>query len=228
MKLNTDQINQIKTFVEDKGIKYPDVQLEAIDHVASRVEELMTTDAQLSTNEAIGITYAEFGATGFKIFEKGMSATLRKKNYKFFVAAFLSCFNWRYLPGIALFLYVFDKVYLMVNETQHFFIVVYAVLTIVFLVFGIIQTRKLNRYDKLLTLRMVLIYNSGLTFMIVLWSYVCILKLYQPMNDNVAAIVFGLLLVVIIFLFITVNRVNNAVVKTCAELNEKYQLLSTK
>lgn len=86
MKLNANQINQIKAFVADKGIKYPDVQLEAIDHVASRVEELMTVDVQLTIDEAIGITNVEFGAAGFKIFEKGMSAALRKKNYKFFVA----------------------------------------------------------------------------------------------------------------------------------------------
>jgi len=36
MKLTPEQITQIKTFVADKGIIYPDVQLEIIDHVASR------------------------------------------------------------------------------------------------------------------------------------------------------------------------------------------------
>ena len=47
-KLTPTQIQSIFDFTTTKYIKYYDVQLELVDHIANRIEELQTEDVQLT------------------------------------------------------------------------------------------------------------------------------------------------------------------------------------
>lgn len=51
MKLTTEQINQIDTFLERNDVKYLDIKLELLDHIASQIEALMN-DQNSSFEEA--------------------------------------------------------------------------------------------------------------------------------------------------------------------------------
>ena len=51
MKLTTEQINQIDTFLERNDVKYLDIKLELLDHIASQIEALMS-DQNSSFEEA--------------------------------------------------------------------------------------------------------------------------------------------------------------------------------
>ena len=51
MKLTTEQINQIDTFLERNDVKYLDIKLELFDHIASQIEALMS-DQNSSFEEA--------------------------------------------------------------------------------------------------------------------------------------------------------------------------------
>ena len=42
MKLTTEQINKIDTFLERNDVKYLDIKLELLDHIASQIEALIS------------------------------------------------------------------------------------------------------------------------------------------------------------------------------------------
>ena len=54
MKLTTEQINQIDNFLERNDVKYLDIKLELLDHIASQIEALMS-DQNSSFEEALTI-----------------------------------------------------------------------------------------------------------------------------------------------------------------------------
>lgn len=65
MVLTQSQIDRIFEFTAQKYIKYYDVQLELVDHVASRIEDMMAADAQLQFEVALQRVYKSFGVFGF-------------------------------------------------------------------------------------------------------------------------------------------------------------------
>lgn len=59
-------------------VEYYDVQIELVDHIANRIEDLRAKDAQLSFETALHRVYNSFGTTGFaKIKEERMRAMQR-------------------------------------------------------------------------------------------------------------------------------------------------------
>lgn len=78
MKLNKEQLQQISAFISKRGFTYYDLQLEIIDHVACKVEELMTVDHTLRLDAAIQQTHDSFGVHGFSVFEDAMTQSLQK------------------------------------------------------------------------------------------------------------------------------------------------------
>ena len=63
--LTPSQIQQIFNFTAQKYIKYYDVQLELVDHIANRIEEMQTEDPKLSFDSALQKVYKSFGIYGF-------------------------------------------------------------------------------------------------------------------------------------------------------------------
>lgn len=56
MKLTTEQINQIDTFLERNDVKYLDIKLELLDHIASQIEALMSEQNRSFEEASIEIT----------------------------------------------------------------------------------------------------------------------------------------------------------------------------
>jgi hypothetical protein len=92
MTLSKSDLQQIKDFISKRGFTEPDLQMEIIDHVACRAEALMSTDQNLSLQQAIKLTHAEFGVMGFSVFEDGMRSTLQKRYWRVFKSYFKSSF----------------------------------------------------------------------------------------------------------------------------------------
>ena len=63
--LTRSQIQTIFDFTAKKYIKYYDVQLELVDHIANRIEEMQTEDPKLSFDSALQKVYKSFGIYGF-------------------------------------------------------------------------------------------------------------------------------------------------------------------
>lgn len=72
MKLTTEQINDIQTFIRKKGYSEPDLLIEMLDHVACLVEEKMDRQAELAFDSALQITYSDFGFFGFSKLAEGI------------------------------------------------------------------------------------------------------------------------------------------------------------
>lgn len=63
--LTQEQIDTLFTFCNKKYVRYYDVQVELIDHLATAIEEKMKTSPGLSFEDALQATYKSFGIFGF-------------------------------------------------------------------------------------------------------------------------------------------------------------------
>ncbi len=65
MHLNQEQIESLFEFVENKGVKYYDVQHEIVDHLATSIEYEMEKSEKTTFDQALHIVYSEYPITGF-------------------------------------------------------------------------------------------------------------------------------------------------------------------
>jgi hypothetical protein len=79
MKLSPDQITALKKLISFKGYEEIDVQYEILDHVACRIEVLMTENPKLTLEDAFRKTHSEFGIFGFADLADSYRESIRKK-----------------------------------------------------------------------------------------------------------------------------------------------------
>ncbi|MGM0581210.1 MAG: hypothetical protein ACQETL_11055 [Bacteroidota bacterium] len=85
MKLTSEQIAQIKSWISKRGFTHTDVQYEIIDHVASAIEDKMDEKPELSLAKAFEEVHRSFGVFGFEEFEESIAKKLNKEllfNYR--------------------------------------------------------------------------------------------------------------------------------------------------
>jgi hypothetical protein len=88
MKLDEAQINELFRFTEKKYVRWYDLQVELVDHLASKIEELMSKDNKLSFEHALQKVYAEFGIFGFAKVVQHAQQSVVKKNRMIWWRAF--------------------------------------------------------------------------------------------------------------------------------------------
>ena len=64
-RLSDIEIQKIYAFTTKKYIKYYDVQVELVDHIANKIEDMQASDAGLSFDKALHDVYKGFGVYGF-------------------------------------------------------------------------------------------------------------------------------------------------------------------
>lgn len=94
MKLNEEQIDVLFKFTRKKWVHWYDLQVELVDHLASRIEEEMTADIKLSFQQALDRVYAGFGIFGFSKFVQSAEKLVRKKNSLIWRKALIEQFTW--------------------------------------------------------------------------------------------------------------------------------------
>lgn len=82
MQLTNNQVQELFAFTEKKLVRYYDLQVELVDHLAERIEEKMNADASLDFDKALQIVYKDFGIFGFSKIVQEKSEQLRKQNNK--------------------------------------------------------------------------------------------------------------------------------------------------
>lgn len=99
MKLTEAQIEELYAFTCRKYVEHYDVQTELVDHLATSIEEKMSTN-NINFETALQQVYAQFGIFGFSelVEKKGMEAAI--KGRKLFRKTFIEYFR---LPKILLF-----------------------------------------------------------------------------------------------------------------------------
>jgi hypothetical protein len=78
-KLTPDEIDGLYIFCRKQKIKYYDVQVELVDHLASSIEQAWKTNPEISLQDALTKIYLSFGVNGFQKVEKAKKKELRKK-----------------------------------------------------------------------------------------------------------------------------------------------------
>ncbi|MGW8121846.1 hypothetical protein ACV07N_04230 [Roseivirga echinicomitans] len=82
ISLSTEQIAAIKAFINKRGFNTIEVEMEALDHMASKVEALLEEKPDMNFDLAITKAHVDLGIFGFATFEEainsGYTASLRK------------------------------------------------------------------------------------------------------------------------------------------------------
>ncbi len=91
-ELTKEQIDQLYSFCEKHYVRFYDVQMELVDHLANAIEEKLSENPHLSFNDALNSVYAGFGVMGFSriITEKAQFVVRkwRKMRWNYFCSFF--------------------------------------------------------------------------------------------------------------------------------------------
>lgn len=94
MTLSNEQIQQLFLFTEKKFVRWYDLQVELVDHLAEKIEAQMEQDPTLSFERALGNVYAGFGIFGFAKIVREKEEALRKANNRLLWQEIGKQFTW--------------------------------------------------------------------------------------------------------------------------------------
>jgi len=119
MQLTKPQIQQINTFIKNKGVHWYDVRLEIVDHFANAIEKKMQREADFE--KILNQVYIKFGDVKFKKLIKEKTKTI---NFNLQKSAFTYFKEYFKLPKIILTVILFaflSKIMLLVKNKEVFF-----------------------------------------------------------------------------------------------------------
>jgi hypothetical protein len=94
MTLSEQQIEELFRFCKKKYVHYYDLQVELVDHLATRIEEEMAADDRLGFADALQKVYAGFGLFGFAHVVQEKQAALQKQSNRAWWRAVKAFFTW--------------------------------------------------------------------------------------------------------------------------------------
>lgn len=78
-RLSEAQINSLFLFCEQEEVRYYDVQIELVDHLASGIEQKWVQSPEMSFDEALWLVFDDFGPAGFSRVKAMKERALHKK-----------------------------------------------------------------------------------------------------------------------------------------------------
>jgi len=146
-KLTEEEISDLFSFCEENDVKYYDVQMELVDHLATAIENKWKEKPALTYEEALWAVYDEFGASGFRRIISSKEKELEKKYARI---------QWRYvgeffrLPKIVLTV-LSTSILVVFFEVTHFnywfnfgLLVLFIVVSFIFLLFSFPKKIQMN------------------------------------------------------------------------------------
>lgn len=116
--LNEQEIEQLTQFCRQHYVRYYDVQIELVDHLANAIETELESRPQLSFTDALQEVYKGFGPTGFRKMIASKEQALAQEHKHYHRQAFLSYFS---LPKIVLTICALALVF-MADQLTHYHI----------------------------------------------------------------------------------------------------------
>ncbi len=226
MSLSEDHLTAIKNFISRKGIKYIDVQMEIIDHVASSIEEKMTADPNLPFEAALEQTHSSFGIFGFSGMEDAIVNGLGKKYRIIFWKQFGSFFGPKYILLVLLAGFLTYKLEVLMGDYQNL-LTIFLLVTISLVAIITVMGLKYKAYNKLL------VYRTSVSYVMFVGLFLQIFNLL--VNKTSEAVIFGInrnflfgAIVLVVFVLYVISAVKIALVgiKESKLLLDKYQLFS--
>jgi len=136
--LEQAQINAITIYCEKRGVKYYDVQLELVDHIADIIEDLQKTNPVLSFSEALELAGEQFSIDEFKYIVRSKKDHIEKNISRLIENEFLTFFT---IPKIIVTITLFFVAYFVPiwMHTNKALCVIVLVLTVVPFFFYVIN-----------------------------------------------------------------------------------------
>lgn len=164
MKFSDEQIQQLFRFTEKKRVPWYDLQVELVDHLASRIEEETDANLTLSFEQALDRVYKEFGIFGFAKIVQEKSDQLYKQSRRMWWSAVGAFFTWPKFALLALSAYLFWQLGNLFDTNWLMF-----GLALAYLIASIVLMRFMYRAGKskrkLLLLQAGTGYSSSMVFM---------------------------------------------------------------
>ena len=114
MTLSKIQIQQLFIFTEKKFVRWYDLQVELVDHLANKIEAEIEADPTLSFECALGNVYAGFGIFGFAEIVREREKALRKANNKLLWNAVKAEFSWpNLIRSVAILIIIYTTVFVL-------------------------------------------------------------------------------------------------------------------
>ncbi len=111
MTLSSEEIQTLFAFTEKKFVRWYDLQVELVDHLANKIEAAIDKNPSLSFDRALGNVYAEFGIFGFAEIVRERENALRKANNKLLWNEIKNQFTWPNLVrSLAILLLIYSLV----------------------------------------------------------------------------------------------------------------------
>ncbi|MFT3909875.1 MAG: hypothetical protein QM737_10650 [Ferruginibacter sp.] len=102
MKLTEAQIQELFLFTEKKYVKYYDLQVELVDHLAMLIEEEMSINNKLSFEQALEKVYTGFGIFGFAKVVQEKEEQFVRMGRRHMWKEFKNFFRWPEITFVAL------------------------------------------------------------------------------------------------------------------------------
>ena len=174
MQLSEAQIAHLFIFTEKKFVRWYDLQVELVDHLANKIEELMIANPKISFERALGNVYESFGLFGFAHIVQQKEAEMQKLNNKVWWRQFKLQFCW---PNIMRTVSVFLGFYYL-NKIDLLKDIVMAILIVFNLIFMVYCYRVFipKRKQKKLLMMQFLPFNGLITVVYVQIYFDCFFR----------------------------------------------------
>lgn len=110
-KLTNEEIDYLFTFIEQREVKYYDVQMELVDHFASAIEQRWEIEPVLSFDEALRKEYRQFDRYDFSQIIEEKEETLRKKYRKIEHRYIMDFFSWPKIVATSLVTFLIYQIF---------------------------------------------------------------------------------------------------------------------
>jgi hypothetical protein len=210
MALSDPQVEQLFAFTLKKSVRYYDLQVELVDHLASSIEEEMADDSNLSFDQALQKVYNRFGIFGFAKVVQEREAALLRSNRKIWLKAAGQFFN---IPKVALTAAIFFAALFVGNylpaESKGI------IVSVVWFAFTLVEVRHMRRARKESVRNLLLTqYTTFFSFSGFLFPY----YIFVPNPTISNNYVFAFLVIAVVIIESAVIEVNQQVRKKAREL----------
>ncbi|MEO9147636.1 MAG: hypothetical protein ABI237_18970 [Ginsengibacter sp.] len=157
--LTSEQVQSLFAFCEKHFVKYYDVQVELVDHLANAVELEMQNEPKLSFEKAVEKVHRSFGVRGFAPLVAEKQAAAEKHNKKLFWQLFKDHFGW---PKILFFFVLLIILYTLFSFDPSF--MYWGSLGIIFIFWPVLSTGMLRLQRH--------VYKTGKKFVVINLSWI--------------------------------------------------------
>lgn len=222
-KLSKIQIEHVQAFISKRGFNYTDLSLEILDHVACKVEEKLNEDPELSFENALRKTHAEFGVMGFSILEESFTKSLNRK-YKLVILRELK--TWFHVNHIVLLVGFFLLFFGLTKAIPFSYLAGFATVMNITLViyYFLLNNKSFREFKKMLAIKVSIGNLVAITVLVQIWLQSALLW-SKTTEDSAFLYIFNILfplLFLINILFIrSLFLITNEAIERCKKLSQQ-------